>query len=115
MLQWSLMTSISADMVKAMLALASKPPYAIVHDDENQCRHAWIVAAANDPPTPGPLDLADGLTEVLNNVGPRDTLGVATATLDAWQSGRRAPSVIELAALEDSLAVDRGEILSPSG
>jgi hypothetical protein len=115
MIQWSLMTSISADIVRAMLAIALKPPYAIVHDDENEWRHAWIVSAANDPPTPGPLNLADGLTEVLNNVGPRETLGVATATLDAWQNGTRAPSIIELAALEDALAVDRGEILSASG
>ena len=82
-LQWSLMTCISADIVKAMLATALKPPHAIAHKDDNECRHAYIVAAANDPPAPGPLNLAGGLTEVLNNVGPRKTSGVATATLDA--------------------------------
>jgi transcriptional regulator with XRE-family HTH domain len=115
MIQWSLMTSISADIVKAMLAVALKPPHAIAHKDDNEWRHARIVAAANDPPTPGPLNLAGGLTEVLNHVGPRETSGVANATLDAWRSGRRAPSIIDLAALEDALAVDRGEILSASG
>jgi hypothetical protein len=61
-----------------------------------------------------PVDLARGLALVLDyhsthELGART--GVCRATVDAWTIGQIAPSVSELAALEDSLGTRRGTVL----